>query len=120
MGSYLLLKHLHLTLVVLSGLGFAIRGFLKLALEWPLKHPLARLGPHLLDTLLLISGVGLWWVTQYPMLSWFGAKMLLVLIYIVLGILAFRIKNRSKAILAYLLALLSFLSITALAMHRPF
>jgi uncharacterized membrane protein SirB2 len=60
MGSYLLLKHLHLTLVVLSGLGFALRGFLKLALERPLSHPMVKVGPHLLDTLLLISGAGLW------------------------------------------------------------
>ncbi len=120
MGTYLLLKHLHLTLVVLSGLGFALRGYLKLALEWPLDHPMVRLGPHLLDTLLLISGVGLWWATQYSLLSWFGAKMLLVLVYIILGIMAFRIRNRPKAILIYLLALLCFLTIAALAMHRPF
>ncbi len=116
MSTYLLLKHLHLTLVVLSGLGFAIRGFIKLALDRPLRHPMIRLGPHLLDTLLLISGIGLWWGSQYSLASWFGIKLLLVATYIVLGIAAFRQANRNLAIMTYLLALLCFLCIVVLAM----
>jgi len=117
MGTYLLLTHLHLTLVVLSGLGFALRGFLKLGLEWPLNQPMVRVGPHLLDTLLLISGVGLWWSTQYPLVSWIGAKLALVMTYLVLGLMAFRQTNRNQAIVIYLLALLCFLCIAVLSMQ---
>jgi len=117
MGSYILLKHLHLTLVVISGLAFSLRGFIRLGLERPLTHPMIKVGPHLIDTLLLISGVGLLLVTQHSIWSWLGAKLILVLAYIVLGISSFRLKNRNQAIVIYLLALLCFLSIVALSMQ---
>jgi len=117
-GSYLILKHLHLTLVVLSGLGFALRGFIRLGLDKPLRHPTLKVGPHLLDTLLLISGVGLWWGSQYPLASWFGIKLLLVLAYIGVSITAFRLSSRSLAVMTYLLGLLCFLLIALLSMQR--
>jgi uncharacterized membrane protein SirB2 len=52
-------------------------------------------------------------------MSWLGLKLLLVLTYIALGITAFRLRNRAMGILFYLLALLCFLAIIVLAMHRP-
>jgi uncharacterized membrane protein SirB2 len=49
--SYLALKHLHITCVVLSGLGFCLRGAWMLV-ESPLRqHRLARILPHIVDTL---------------------------------------------------------------------
>jgi len=116
MGSYLLLKHLHLTLVVISGLGFALRGFTKLVLDRPLNHPLARIGSHLLDTLLLITGLALWVLMPYSLASWFGLKMALVLIYIALGLAALKIENRNAAVMLYLAALITYLAIAAAAM----
>ncbi len=120
MSSYLLLKHLHLSLVVLSGLGFLVRGVIRLVLDRPLAHPMVRVGPHVIDTLLLASGIALWVLMSYPLWSWFGVKLALVVVYIAVGILAFRLARRSLAIVAFGVALSVFLTITGLAWHRPF
>lgn len=121
MGTYGLLKMLHMSLALISGLGFALRGFIRLVLERPLAHPLVRFGPHLIDTLLLASGVGLWWITRYAPWAqgWFGVKLILVVVYIVLGIAAFRARARKRAIGLYLAALGCFLAIGWLALYKP-
>lgn len=121
MSTYELLKLLHVALALISGLGFALRGFIRLVLRRPLAHPLVRFGPHLIDTLLLVSGVGLWIILQLSPLTaaWFGAKLLLIVIYILLGITAFRIRHQGKAVLVFLAALAAFLSIAWLALFKP-
>jgi uncharacterized membrane protein SirB2 len=119
MSSYLLLKHLHVTLVILSGAGFALRGFLRLALDRPARHPLTRVAPHVIDTLLLASGVGLWLITGYPITSWLGLKLALVLVYIGLGMAAFRMKTRASALAAFGTALALYLGIVAIALFKP-
>ena len=121
MSSYELLKMLHLSLVLISGLGFALRGFIRLVLRRRLAHPLARFGPHLIDTLLLFSGIGLWWLIGYSPLAsgWFGLKLVLIVVYIVLGIRAFRVASERSAVIHYLIALAVFLSIAWLALVKP-
>ena len=59
MSTCEILKLLHVSLALVSGLGFALRGFIRLVLQRRLAHPLVRFGPHLVDTVLLASGVGL-------------------------------------------------------------
>lgn len=122
MGTYELLKMLHTILALVSGLGFALRGFIRLLLNRPLAHPLVRFGPHIIDTLLLASGVGLWWITRYApwVQGWFGLKLFLVLVYIALGIAAFRARSRNGAVGLYLMALFCFLAIGGLALFKPF
>jgi len=120
MSSYFLLAHLHLTLVVISGVGFALRGFFRLVLERPLLNPMVKVGPHLVDTLLLISGIALWIMVPYALWSWLGVKLAMVLLYITLGLIAFRTENRNAAVIAYLSALVTFLAIVATAMVKPF
>jgi len=120
MSIYELLKTLHIFLALLSGLGFALRGFIRLVLNRPLAHPLVRFGPHLIDTLLLASGVALWMILGLSPLSagWFGVKLLIIVVYIVLGISAFRIRHQGKAVLVFLAALAAFLSIAWLALFK--
>lgn len=121
MSIYELLKTLHVVLALVSGLGFALRGFIRLVLQRPLAHPLVRFGPHLIDTLLLASGLGLWMILGLSPFSagWFGVKLLLIVVYIVLGIKAFRIRHQGKAVLVFLAALAVFLSIVWLALFKP-
>lgn len=121
MSIYELLKILHVSLALISGLGFALRGFVRLVLDKPLAHPLVRFGPHLIDTLLLASGVGLWMILGLSPLAagWFGMKLLMIVVYIVLGITAFRIRHQGKAVLVFLAALAAFLSIAWLALFKP-
>jgi len=121
MDSYQLLKHLHLALVIVSGLGFALRGFIRLLLRRRLAHPLVRFGPHLVDTLLLASGVGLWWTVGYSPIDngWLGLKLLLIVVYVVLGIAAFRLPDARRALALYVAALATFLAVAALAVCKP-
>ena len=77
----------HLALVVLSGALFAVRGLGVLAgARWPL-HKALRIGSVIIDTLLLAAGVTLWSLLQLHPLreTWLGAKLLLLVLYIVLG-----------------------------------
>jgi len=120
MSIYDLLKMLHIGLALISGLGFAMRGFVRLVLSRPLANPLIRFGPHLIDTLLLASGVALWMILGLSPLSsgWFGLKLVLIVIYILLGINAFRVRHQGKAVLLFLAALAVFLTIAWLALFK--
>jgi uncharacterized membrane protein SirB2 len=119
MSILLLLKKIHILLAVLSGIGFAVRGFIRLVMQRQLAHPMVKVGPHVIDTLLLLSGVALWLQMGYPLRSWLGLKLALVVAYIGLGITSFRIQARGPAIGIYLLALAVFVCIAFLAVHKP-
>lgn len=122
MNAYAILHPLHITLALISGLGFALRGFVRIVQNRPLSaHPLVRVGPHVVDTLLLATGIALWVVVRYSPLAppWFGVKLLLVVVYIALGITAMRAPNRWTGIIAYPSALLVFLAVVALALYKP-
>ncbi len=121
MSVYALLKMLHIALALISGLGFALRGFIRLVLNRPLAHPLIRFGPHLIDTVLLASGIALWVILGLSpaVAGWFGLKLLLIVVYIVLGITAFRHASTGPATLLYLTALTVFVAIAALALYKP-
>lgn len=119
--SYLALKHLHVTCVVLSGLGFCLRGFWMLS-ESPLRqHRLARVLPHVVDTLLLGSAVTMAWMSgQYPFVNgWLTAKLFGLLAYILLGMMALK-RGRTLAIRRgyFCLALLAYAYIVGVALSR--
>jgi uncharacterized membrane protein SirB2 len=119
--SYLALKHLHVTCVVLSGLGFGLRGWWMLR-ESPLRqHRLTRVMPHIVDTLLLGSALSMAWMSgQYPFVnSWLTAKFFGLLAYILLGTMALK-RGRSKAIRAryFGLAVLAYAYIVSVALTR--
>jgi len=119
MSIYVLLKNLHIALALFSGIGFAVRGYIRLVLESPLAHPMVRVGPHIIDTLLLFSGIALWVQMSFSVLSWFGLKLLLIVVYIVLGITAFRMRSRGAAIVVYLVALSIFVGVANLTVYKP-
>jgi len=119
--SYLALKHLHVTCVVLSGLGFCLRGWWMLR-ESPLRqHRLTRILPHMVDTLLLGSALSMAWMSgQYPFVyGWLTAKFVGLLAYILLGMMALR-RGRTLAIRAryFGLALLAYGYIVSVALTR--
>jgi uncharacterized membrane protein SirB2 len=121
MDTYGLLNGLHVVLALFSGLGFALRGFIRLVLDQPLANPLVRFGPHLIDTLLLASGVALWILLNLSPIAagWFGLKLALIVVYIGLGIWAFRMRDYGRAILTYVAALAVFIVVAGLALYRP-
>lgn len=119
--DYSALKAIHVTTAILSISGFAARGALMLAGSALLKTRFARIAPHVIDTVLLGSAVGLAWMSaQYPfMLPWLTAKVLALLSYIGLGSVALsRGKTRAVRAVAFALALCAALYIVSVAVLR--
>lgn len=103
MNSYLLVKHLHLTAVALSGLFFVVRGFWLLQSAPQLQAKWVKISPHIIDTVLLLSGIALLVLgQQFP--AWVHVKMTLLIVYIALGVMAFKKAKTSQQKSAFLTA----------------
>lgn len=119
--SYLALKHLHVTCVVLSGLGFALRGWWMLNDSPLLKARLTRVAPHVVDTLLLGSALLMaWQSSQYPFAQgWLTAKFFGLLAYILCGTMALkRARTKGRRVMFLVLALLAYAYIVGVALTR--
>jgi len=119
--SYVALKHLHVACVMLSGLGFCLRGWWMLR-ESPLRqHRLTRILPHVVDSLLLGSAVTMAWMSgQYPFVNaWLTAKLVGLVAYVLLGMMALK-RGRTMTIRAryFGLAVLAYLYIVSVALTR--
>lgn len=121
MSLYLLVKHLHVSCVVLSGLGFFARGLLMWRGSPWLRHRLVRTLPHINDTLLLTAAITLAVMSgQYPFVTpWLTAKVSGLLVYILLGFVALK-EGRSRKVRlgAWFAALLVFAYIVSVAYAR--
>jgi uncharacterized membrane protein SirB2 len=97
--NYLLLKHFHMTCAALSGGFFLVRGTWILAGSKLLQRRWVRTLPHIVDSLLLASAIGLAaWSHQYPgRMAWLTAKVAALAAYIVLGAVALKY-GRTRAI----------------------
>ena len=121
MSTYLALKHLHLTTVILSFALFALRGLWMLVDSPQLQRRWVRIAPHLIDTVLLASAIGLTLILQqYPFVNdWLTAKVLALIAYILLGGIALR-RGPTRAIraAAWVAALATFGYIVSVALTR--
>ena len=120
---YLALKHLHLTTVVLSFTLFTLRGIWMLMDSPWLQRRWVRITPHVIDTVLLASAIGLVLILkQYPFVhGWVTAKVLGLIVYIILGSLALRYgptKPMRAAAWAAALAVFGYIVSVALT-HAP-
>ena len=118
---YSVLKHVHVTCVALSGIGFLLRGMWALTASPLASHRLARTLPHVVDTLLLASAIALALLLhQYPFRDgWLTAKVLGLLAYIGLGTVALkRGRTRSQRLAAWLAALAVFAYIVSVAVTK--
>lgn len=119
--SYLAIKYLHVSCVVVSGLGFALRGWWMLGNSPYLQLRLVRTLPHLVDSLLLGSALTLAVLShQYPFVQgWLTAKFFGLLCYILCGAMALK-RGRTRAIRAFFLglALLAYAYIVSVALTR--
>jgi len=89
---YPALKHLHMTAAGVSIALFLIRGAWMFADSQRLQSRFARIVPHVVDTVLLASAIGLMFVVhQYPFVNgWLTAKLFGLLAYIALGTIALK------------------------------
>jgi len=113
---------LHITLVTLSVSLFALRGVGVLAGQaWPMAGWARGLAP-VIDSLLLLAGGTLWWLLQLNPTQnhWLLAKLVLLIVYIVLGTLALkRAPTRGSKALCFVaaLAVVGFMASIAMARH---
>ena len=121
--DYTALKTLHLTTIAVTFTLFVLRGVWMMADSPRLKARWVRIVPHINDTLLLASGIGLAvLIRQYPLVhGWLTAKLFALIAYIVLGTVALkRGKTKPQRIAAWFAALLVFGYMVAVAVaHDP-
>lgn len=99
--DYFVIKLIHQSAVALSLAGFFIRGAASLAgAAWVNQRP-ARTIPHLVDSVLLLSALALAWMLKLSpeAAPWLLAKIIGLLAYIGLGVVALR-PGRPRAIRA--------------------
>jgi uncharacterized membrane protein SirB2 len=116
--DYPALKHFHMGCAALSGSLFLLRGTWMLRASSMLQAKWVRIAPHVVDTLLLASAIGLAvWSHQYPgQQPWLTAKVLALLGYIVLGTIALkrgRTNGQRQAAFAAALALFAYIVMVA-------
>lgn len=89
---YEALKLIHVGAIVLSISGFLLRGYWSFRESPMMSARLVRILPHVVDTVLLISGAALVYVLKLQFLyqGWLLAKFGLLIAYIALGAVALR------------------------------
>ncbi len=121
MTIYTLVKYVHLLSVVLSLVGFFLRGLLTLRASSLVKARWVKVLPHINDTILLIAALSLAFMSeQYPFVAgWVTAKVLGVIAYIILGSLALREgSSRRTRVVCWLAAMAVFGWIVSVALTR--
>jgi uncharacterized membrane protein SirB2 len=117
------IRFVHILAISLSGSLFALRGLGILAgARWPQAFVVRYLS-YTIDTVLLTAALMLVAILPAAMFAnhWLTVKLVLVVVYVVLGVFALR-RGRSRAIRAtcYVAALLVFAAIVGIArMHHP-
>jgi uncharacterized membrane protein SirB2 len=114
-----MLKHIHLLFVALLVVSFVGRVVIAEFRPAALSQKWLRIVPHVLDTLLLLSGIALvfqgnWLAADY---GWIVAKILVLSVFIGFGMLAMR-KVGKVRLLAFAGALICLLYITEVAISK--
>jgi uncharacterized membrane protein SirB2 len=118
---YFWLKQVHIFSAMLSFTLFLLRGAWVLAGRELPRHAALRAFPHTVDTVLLASAI---WLTtiihQYPFRhAWLTVKVILLVLYIVLGSLALRRARTPRGrVIAFVAATATFLFLFSVARYR--
>lgn len=121
MSLFAYLKLVHVSCAIVSISGFALRGYWRIS-DNPLReHKVTRLLPHVVDTLLLGTAIGMLVVWQLSPLAlpWVTAKIVALLVYIGLGMVVMRFaRSRRGRVIAYVMALFTACYIVSVACTR--
>ncbi len=121
MTSYEIAKIIHMSAALLSGAGFLLRGALYLRDNPAPRSKLLKIAPHVVDTVLLASALFLAISLQLSpgQAPWLMAKIIGLLAYIGLGLVAFRFGKRNGVRRgAFVAALVCFGYIVAVAASK--
>ena len=121
MPDYAFLKTAHVACVAASYLFFFIRGVWMIRGSPLLRHRWVKVLPHVVDTLLLASAVALaLMLVQYPFVhAWLTAKVIGLVLYIALGMVALKLGATLRVrITAWLAAQAVFAYVVAVAITK--
>jgi uncharacterized membrane protein SirB2 len=116
-----IIKTIHVATALISITGFTIRGIWMLRDSPLLLQKWVRIVPHINDTVLLLSAIILAvQINQAPLVQgWLTAKVLGLLVYIGLGMVALRFgKTKPVKALAFLSAIVVFVYIVLVALTK--
>jgi uncharacterized membrane protein SirB2 len=115
--TYLLVKYVHLATVLLSWCLFFVRGVWMIAESPRLAARWVRVAPHVNDTVLLVAALYL--ASFYGAQPWIVAKVVALVAYILIGMVAIRRgPTKPVRIAAWVVAQLVFLYIVAVAVTK--
>jgi len=114
-----MIKILHLSFIFLSLISFIGRVTLLQLTPQYLQIKFIKIAPHIIDTLLLVSGITLviqgdWYEKEF---TWLIAKVVILLVYIGLGVVTMR-KNGMVRWIAFIGALSCYAYIAMVAMTK--
>lgn len=115
------LKLVHVVSVVLTILGFMLRGYWMMTESALLQSKPVKVLPHIVDTVLLISGIALIVELHLPVLDqpWLLMKFAALAVYIVLGTIALRRGTTKRArITAFVASLAVIAYIVGVALNK--
>ncbi|MFN0315652.1 MAG: SirB2 family protein [Burkholderiales bacterium] len=121
MVDYALLKVVHMTCALVSFVLFFLRGVWRFTESPLLQRRWVKVLPHVNDTILLLAAIGMaLTVAAYPgMHKFLATKVVALLVYILLGLYAFRwAKSNPAQIGAWVLAQCVFLYVVAVAFTK--
>lgn len=123
MNTYMIAKHLHMTLALISIAFFITRSIWAFMGSGWLQKKWVKISPHIIDTFLLASALFLLFKLQLNPFSeagaWVAAKIIALIAYIVLGVFTLKkAKNNQMRSIFFALALVCFGYIVAVARMR--
>ena len=119
--SFATIKIIHIICMLLSYILFSLRGIWMIQGSSLLKLRWVKILPHVIDTILLTSAITLVaMIQQYPGFNiWISVKIGALLLYILLGMMAFRFgKTRKIKIISWILAQIVFFYIVLVALTK--
>lgn len=112
---------IHVATVMLSLFGFVLRGVLRFRGSGLINRKWLKIAPHIVDTVLIASAITLLLQASLNPLTtpWLLAKIVALIIYIGLGLVAFRfVGSRSVALWSWGMAIVVFCYILAVAVTK--
>ena len=115
------MKHLHITLAVISISFFTLRFFWIFIASKQLNKKWVKVAPHMVDTLLFAVGIGMVFKLALDPFEqlWLGEKLIAIAAYIFTGYYTLKVaRNRAMQIFGYLGTVGWFILVARLAMTK--
>lgn len=115
------IRYVHIACAIISISGFILRGIWMLQGSGLLQSRLAKVVPHVVDSLLLLSALILLFMSDWSVLdhTWLQVKLLALLVYIGLGMMALKYAaSRTSRLFSWLAAIGVFAYIVSVALAK--